>query len=259
MSYPYRNQATPKSWSCHTHTVIRCCILHVHCICHVVSPEYTYYVKDTTKNLLSICIVIVSMNLYFENFKQISLFVVVYSLYTVLCPVVSLESTYCIHDTTEIPTVYCNSQFVLSCPLSIVILTLYCDSQFVFCILVKAVPAVMLLCNVLSMSLSVLTLTTIPTPTPTIALSEQWCHCAMFYRCFHDDDEDAAAAMMTMTKMLLLPWWRRSCCCVMMMSKMLLLPWWWCYKHAVIMPYPYQIMPLIIMPYSCRNHATLMP
>ena len=59
------------------------------------------------------------MYLYSDNFNQISLFVVVYSLDTVLWPVVSLVCTlwplnvvYCAHNTKEILTVYCSSQFV---------------------------------------------------------------------------------------------------------------------------------------------------
>ena len=55
-------------------------------ICPVVS-EYTYYVYDTA-DAYCLC-VIVSVCLYSGNFKQISLFVVVYSMCTVLvlwCP-----------------------------------------------------------------------------------------------------------------------------------------------------------------------------
>ena len=76
----------------------------------------------------------------FWKLQQISLFTVyILPVYCIVPCGIAWKYVLCVHDTTEIPTVYCNSQFVLSCPLSIVILTLYCDSQFVFCILAKAV------------------------------------------------------------------------------------------------------------------------
>ena len=85
----------------------------------MVSPEYTYYVYDAVDTYCLFRMVIVSVCLYSGNFKQISLFVVVYSLYIVLCPVVSrvctlwlLNVVYCAHNTIEILTVYHSSQCV---------------------------------------------------------------------------------------------------------------------------------------------------